>query len=273
MEENKNRYELIIGFVTLILSFSAFKDELKEIEVNLGFYKFTLADYLLKVVYGFGISIYLYIIERIARQSRRLNTLKIIDYVEKLAFLIFVFIVLTPFLLGVVYIIYAAFDNYTKLEEEQKSFLSGIFTTILGIILGIISKLITAKYFKAKNKNRQEEIEKEEIFELENAVKLYDSKFYSQSILEAFKVLEIHLIKLFGQREINISRHHFNFNDLFNYAIKLELLDGEDIATVHEIRKMRNSAAHLDIGNTQEQAAKAIEFIKYLIQKTSENDE
>lgn len=272
MEENKNRYELILGFVTLILSFSAFKDELKAVELNLGFYKFTLADYLLKIVYGFGICIYLYIIERIARQSKRLNTWKVIDYIEKLAFVFFVFIILTPFLLGIVYLIYFGFDRYTHLDEEQKASLISIFTTVLGLISGIISTLTTFKYFRTKNKTRQEEIEKEEIVELENAVKLYDSNFYSQSILEAFKVLEIHLIKLFGQRQINIPRHQFNFNDLFNYAIKLELLDRDDIATVHEIRKMRNSAAHLDIDHTKEQATKAIEFIKYLIQKTSDND-
>lgn len=272
MEQNKNRYELIFGFVTLILSFSAFKDELKEIEINLGFYKFTLADYLLKIVYGFGICTYLYIIERIARQSKRLNSWKIIDYIEKFAFVLFVFIILTPILLGLVYIIYISFDRYTKLGEEQKASLTGIITTLLGFVAGTLSTLTTFKYFKAKNKTREDEIEKEEIAELESALKLYENSFYSQAILEAFKVLELHLIKLFAKRQINIPRHQFNFNDLFNYAIKLELLDRDDIATVHEIRKMRNTAAHLNVEHTKQQATKAIEFIKYLIQKTSDND-
>lgn len=272
MEENKNRYELIIGFVTLILSFSAFKDELGAVELNLGFYKFTLADYLLKIVYGFGICIYLYIIERVSRQSKRLNAWKVLDYIEKFAFAFFVFIILSPFLLGIVYLIYFAFDRYTHMDEEQKASLVSVFSVVLSMVSGIISVLTTFMYYRTKNKNLQEEIEKAEILELENAIKLYESNFYSQSILEAFKALESHLIKLFGQRRINIPRHQFNFNDLFNYAIKLGLLDSDDITSVHEIRKMRNSAAHLDIEHTKEQATKTIEFIKYLIQKTSDND-
>ena len=96
---------------------------------------------------------------------------------------------------------------------------------------------------------------------------LYNSNFYSKAILEAFKILELQLIKLFSKRQINISRHQFNFNELFNYAIKLKILDKEDIATVHEIRKMRNTAAHLDVEHTRQQATKAIKFYKTPNQK------
>ncbi|HEV8081844.1 MAG TPA: HEPN domain-containing protein [Chitinophagaceae bacterium] len=272
MEKNNNRYELIFSFVTLILSFSAFKDELKEIKINLGFYNFTLAEYLLKIVYGFGICTYLYIIERIAQQSKKLNSWKIIGYIEKAAFIFFVFIILTPILLLLAYIFYVAFDRFTKINEEERASLSAILTfglISLSVILSIVTSII---YFETKNKLRQDEIEKEEILELENAMKLYDSNFYSQAILEVFKVLELHLIQLFSKRQINIPRHQFNFNELFNYAIKLELLDKEDIAAVHEIRKMRNTAAHLDIEHTKQKATKAINFIKYLIEKTSHND-
>lgn len=267
MEKNNNRYELIFGFVTLILSFSAFKDELKEIKINLGFYNFTLAEYLLKIVYGFGICTYLYIIERIARQSKKLNSWKIIDYIEKAAFIFFVFIVLTPVLLLLAYIFYVAFDRFTKINEEERAILSAILTfglISLSVILSIVTSII---YFETKNKLRQEEIEKEEILDLENAMKLYDSNFYSQAILEAYKVLELHLIKLFSKRQINIPRHQFNFTELFNYAIKLQLLDKEDIASVYEIRKMRNASAHLDAEYTKQQATKAIDFFKVPNQK------
>jgi hypothetical protein len=270
MNENKNRYELIIGFVTLMLSFSAFKDELKAINVELGFYAFTLADYLLTIVYGFGICIYLYIIERIARQSKKLSAWKIVGYLEKFAFLFFVFIISTPILIVIAFVVYAVFDKATKLEEQQKASASAIISLVLSIASTVLSGLLSGKYFRAKWKSRLDEIESEEIVELEQAVKLFNSGFYSQSILEAFKVLETHLIKLLGARQIFIQRHQFNFSELFSYANKLELLDMKDIKTVHEIRKMRNSAAHLDEKHTQEQAAKALEFIKYLIQKKGE---
>jgi len=271
IEQNKNRYDLIIGFVTLIISFSAFKDELEEIKINLGFYNFTLADYLLKIVYGFGGCIYLYIIERVARQSKRLNSWKVIDYIEKTAFIIFVFIILSPILLGLIFTVYLGVDNYTKLSIEQKATLTSIVTGVLGVLSGVISTLTTTKYFKFKHKSRQDEIEKEEIKELENAIKLYENNFYSQAILEAFKVLEIHIIRLLTKKQINIPQNQYSFKELFKYAIKLELLDSKDIETIDEIRRMRNSAAHLDKEHTKQQATKSIEFIKYLIQRTSDN--
>ncbi|MFT3911493.1 MAG: hypothetical protein QM737_18865 [Ferruginibacter sp.] len=271
MEQNKNRYELILGFVTLIISFSAFKDELKAINVNLGFYSFTLADYLLKVVYGFSLCLYLYILEKIARQSKRINSWKIVNFIEQFAFIIFVFIILSPIILLLVYFFYKGFNNYSKLSSQAKEVLASLFTTLLGFIGGLVSTFVAWKYSKAKDKSRQEEIEKEEIVELESALKLYSSEFYSQSILEAFKVLETHFIKLFAKRGIKVQRNQFNFSELFKEAIKLELLDDDDIATIKEIRQMRNSAAHLDITHTKEQATKTIEFIKYLLNKTSIN--
>lgn len=272
MEQNKNRYELILGFVTLIISFSAFKDELKMIEIDIGFYKFTLADYLLKIVFGFGLCIYLYIIERLSRQYKKLTTWKIIDYVEKIAFVFFVFLLLSPILIILIYLGLLIVDNYTKLNSEQGIVSKAILSFVLGIVSSIISGFVTKKYFRSKIISRQEELEKEEIAELETAKELYEKKFYSQAILEAFKVLELHLTKLLTQKRINIPKNQFTFIDLFNYAIKLELIDKNDIATINEIRLMRNTAAHLDKKHTENQATKAIEFIQYLIQKTSDYD-
>jgi hypothetical protein len=269
MEQKNRKYELILGFVTLIISLSAFKEELKIINLNLGFLNLNLADYFLYIVFGFGLCIYLYIIVHTARFSKMFSTYKIINYLEKFAFSIFVFIIISPIVLLIIYLGYFIFERFSLIDETKNSYLSSIIGLLLGIASSIISSIITHKYYRIRNKQAQEEIEREEIIELDKAIKLYDNKFYSPSIIEAFKVLETHLIKLFTKMNINVQRHQFSFNDLFDNAIKLKILNKKDINTLNEIKHMRNTAAHLDVEHTKEQATKTIEFIKYLIKRTS----
>lgn len=283
MDDKNNRYELIIGFVTLIISFSAFKEELKNVNLDLGFYKFSLADYLLKVVYGFGFCVYLYIIERIARQSKRIKTWRIINIIEKLAFLSFIFIVLSPIILVIAYLSYLAFDRLTHIQKEQKALLSFIIAFVVGIATGMLSGYIMYRYFKSRNNLLIEKIERNQIIELEKANKFYNENYYSQSILEAFKIIELHIIKLLAKQKVLIKRVKLNFNELdnydeilsnfdelFNYAIDQNLLNKNDINKIKLILKMRNSAAHLNVEQTKTEAKKALDFIKELLEKESD---
>jgi len=83
MEKIKNKFEIILGFVTLIISLSAFKNELSQISIDLGFKTITLAEYFLYSVIGFSISLYLYIFEIVARDTK-IGKWKLFDYLLRL---------------------------------------------------------------------------------------------------------------------------------------------------------------------------------------------
>ena len=91
----KEKYEIILGFVTLVVSLSAFKDELAKVTLNLGYTEISLATYFLYLVYGFCVCLYFYIIERVA-QDTKIGNWKIFDYMIQFAFFLFVLILLTP---------------------------------------------------------------------------------------------------------------------------------------------------------------------------------
>ena len=62
MDRQKERYQLVIGFVAIVISLSAFKDQLDKVKLNLGFASLTLSDYLLSLTLGFVLVVYIYTI-------------------------------------------------------------------------------------------------------------------------------------------------------------------------------------------------------------------
>jgi hypothetical protein len=70
MEKVKSRLEILLIYVTLIVSLSAFKEELSKIYLSLSYSEITASQYLLYCVYGFSLCLYLYILEFILSDTR-----------------------------------------------------------------------------------------------------------------------------------------------------------------------------------------------------------
>ena len=266
MENGKNRYEFILGFVGLAVSLSAFKDELSKINIDLGFTQLSLSTYFFAVLIGLLLCLYLYVIENSLRNTR-IGNFKIFDYLLKFAYILFVLLIASPILLLLSWLSNKIILAFSRLDKETIKALAGIITFILGILSGAISTWTVHKQIKQKKDKQQEELEYEEIRDLETANKLLSDGYYSQAILETFKVLELHLYKLLQKRDIRVQRHRLL--NILDYAFKQELLTKKDLGFINEIRKMRNSAAHLDTTHTQEQAKMAVDFVKKMIKKNS----
>ena len=266
MEDRRERYEFILGFVAIMISLSAFKDELALIQVNVGFAKFTLSHYFLVVIIGFLLCLYLHVIERVFRDTR-FGHYKVFDHFLKVAYVLFVLLLASPILVLLSWCSYKIIFALRNIDDETKKTISMATIALLGVISGILSQAFVTKYQRAKKNKQQEVLELEEIKEIEKAVKLLEDSYYSQSILEAFKVLELHLYKLLAKRDIRVQRHRFF--DLVKFAQKAKLISDNDIGIINEIRKMRNAAAHLDIQHTKEQSEIAVNFVKGLIKRNA----
>ena len=263
MDKIRNKYEIILGFVTLVLSFSAFKDELKLIVLELGYCSISVADLFLYCVYGFAICLYFYIIEQVVRDTN-IGTYKIFDYAIKFAFFLFCLILLSPILIILNIIVYKFYffiaDNQNKRQQE-------IFLTILNIITTAITVAYSLRYASyyskfRKNQEQNEMIEKE-IKEIEIANKLFEDGYYSHSILELFKVIETHLYKKITAKGFRISQHRFD--EILKLAVRENFVDDKDFKYIVELRAMRNISAHSDVKFTKEMAEKALKFVKRII--------
>lgn len=263
MNKIKDKYEVILGFVTLVVSLSAFKDELANVILELGYMTISLADYFLCIVYGFAICLYFYIVEHISRDSR-IGTWKIFDYILRFAYFLFILILLTPILIILNLIILKLYIALTKNIEAANHFLS-IINISVAILAFLTSYIASSKLFIQSKRNKQEEIEEQEIKEFANANKLFLDGYFSHSVLETFKVLETHLYKKLIEKDIRVSRHRII--DIINLALKVNIIRQEDLPAISDIRGMRNVAAHSDTVYTKQHAEFALNFLKQLLQR------
>ena len=192
MEKFKKKYEVILGFATLVISLSAFKDELSKVNLDLGFTTLSLSEYFLYCVYGFSACLYFYIIEHIVRDTK-IGHWKFFDYLIGFAFTIFVFTLISPLLIILDIFIINVYNLFTEKEKVSKGFI--VFTLILNIISMIATIYGAKKLYDNRIKSLKEEAENEEIIALEASIKLNEEGYYAHSVLESFKVLEKYLYK------------------------------------------------------------------------------
>jgi len=264
MEKYKGKYEIILGFITLVVSLSAFKDELAAISLDLGYTSLTLSQYFLYSVYGFSICLYFYIIEYAVRETR-IGHWKIFDYIIAIAYIIFILVLIFPFVI-LLNIVSVKIYNYLSVSSEQEK--SSIFILILIITHGIsiiLSFLGGNKLFKNRQESIKQEAETQQILEIENAIKLYESGYFANSIIETFKALESYLQKKLIEKN---HRAPISIFEMLSVSVKANIISKEDQASILSLKRMRNNAAHnTGVTLSQEDAHAAIEFFKNLISR------
>ncbi|MCB9165434.1 MAG: hypothetical protein H6592_13555 [Flavobacteriales bacterium] len=267
LERLREKYEVILGFVTLVISLSAFKDELAAVQIDLGWIQFSLATYLLYCVYGFSLCLYLYVSESFLKETP-LGKWKGLGYVLWIAVFLFGFILVTPVLVLISWLI---LNIYQALSEDGA--LAGhavsLVGSIISAILGFLTSLLTSRTWLRERKRRTVEMaERREIIELEHARKLLDTGFFSHSILESFKALESHLFRKITEADYQVSPHRFD--QILAIASKIGVVQERDIPGIKDIRGMRNVSAHVvDAGLTKEHAEFALNLVRDILRRTS----
>jgi hypothetical protein len=201
MKEIKDRWQFIIGFVAIIISLSAFKEELNKIVINYQFISFSLSQYLFILILSFISVMHLYVIPYIFSTTKYSN-LKFFKYIESLSYTLFLIIILSPSLLLIVYLLQVLLLKITPLDETTKSILMVIISTISGSVMTYLSKGIVDKYQSDKKLKEESKIIEEEIKSFEIGDKLLKDGYYNQSLFETFKILENEIYKILRQRDL-----------------------------------------------------------------------
>jgi hypothetical protein len=265
----KETYGFVLGFVTVIISLSAFKDELKSIIIDIGFIKFSLSNYFLILILVFTISLYIYAIDYSLSKTKMYNR-KMFRILVPSAYFLFILCIVSPLVIFIIFNIYQLSLFISRLKVK-------IDTALVANWAGIIGSIITALFsvafsgFKIKQKRmlRNDELENSEIKRLDLAIKLYSDGYYSQSILESVKILEIHLLRMLELKGLNYKNQ--SLREIIHYSRENKIIDERLYNNIRNIMELRNIAAHLDVNHTKEQAAKSIETIKSIIKYSVEN--
>lgn len=269
MNKLKEKYEFVIGFVALIVSLSAFKDELKSIVINLSFHSFNLKDLFFWLIIGYLCVLQLYVIPYIF--SRRYPNSKFLIFIGEASYFTFVVLSLSPLILGAIYIADWLINTIPPLSDRAKEIISSGFTALIGVAFSWLATSIVKWYKKEKTKQAVEELEEEEVKEIETAMKLVDSGHYAQSILELSKALETRLFKTLISKGVQLKRR--NLLELLRTAKQNELLTDAEISAIDELRVLRNKVAHeTDINVDRQTAERLQQLVKSIILKTNQID-
>lgn len=166
----KNKYEAIFGFVTIVISLSAFKDELAKVSVDLHFIKFNLAEYFLWVIYAFCLCLYLYVMEHRVRETA-IGSWKFFDWMTRLGFFIFVLALSSPVLillmLGFTNLVLwlgnvTINQNYPDLFRRNNTWLS-ILSSAIAIAISIFTKIFSDQFYTLFKANKIDKAEEDEL--------------------------------------------------------------------------------------------------------------
>lgn len=263
MDKVKYKYEVFLGFVTIIISLSAFKSELSKLNIDLGFMSITLAEYFLYAIIGFLISLYLFVFEIIIRDTK-IGRWKIFGYIQKTAYVLFSLIIISPILI----LLYVATYQLGLLLQVKQVYLTYLlnFLRVLLVVATIFYYWTVAKnYLLEKKLEVQNQANKMAIRNLNEAIKLNKEGYYSYSILKCYEILENYLHKMITSRNLRVSK--FRFDDLIEISFKEGIIDKNDFEKIESLSYMRNISAHIDQNETKEQAENFLLFIKELIRK------
>jgi len=252
------RYDLILGFLTVVISLSAFKEELSKLKVDLGFISFSISQFFFLFIIGITISFYLYSIERLFN-TLTIKQFKLLRWIRMSAYWIFILFTILP--VSILFLWLLALIN-VKISEFIKLLLFGF----VGGVIGYVTTSIFNHFIKARKDKEIEQLELKEIIELETSEKLFEQNFYSQSIIETNKVIQTALNRFLVSENIDANR--IKFFEITKYCLEKKIITNEEFLVIEKIRKLRNDTVHLNIINTREEAEQALKFAKKLIRNT-----
>jgi len=255
MEKLKERWEFIVGYVALIVSLSAFKDELSKIEMNLGFASFNVAQFLFILILGFLITLHLYLVPFLFSSTKYADK-KIFSWLESLIYFIFVLFSMSPFFVLVAVFVNNIINYFHSIPSETKTQIGFVVSLVVGVFLGIISKFIADKYKQQKYSTEEQELKYLEVINIEKAHKLLSEGQAMASMMNAVKSLSFHLRRLIIQKGISFRSNEFQ--EIFGLIKKHKILSEGDINEI-------SSIIRLPTNFTKTQAEDAISFIKQLI--------
>lgn len=270
MNEIKDRWQFIIGFVAIIISLSAFKDELNKIVIDYHFISFSLSQYLFIIILSFISVMHLYVIPYIFSTTKYSNLI-FFKHIESLSYTLFLIIILSPSILLIIYLLQLLVLQITPINELSKSILSEILSGIIVLIISILSRYIVDKYQTNKKIKEESKIIEEEVKSLELANKLLEDGYYNQSLFEICKILENEIYKTLRQR--NLVFREGPFLEMIKIADKYNVITKDQIEKINIIRIKRNEFAHnISSTITKAEVEEAQKLVKEILTKSENLD-
>jgi HEPN domain-containing protein len=258
----KDKAIFIVGFLAVFLALSSFKDELKAIHLLIGEGSYSLFHIILFFVTLLTISTYLYALDYLKYSFSRYQNSFIFKWIIPTANFFYFIAILYPILVLLFWIIGSGpLYNFTKQNTHTIRIFDLVGVLSLGM-LGIYSAYLATK------KAKIEEIEKVERLKtgyLQKALQLFENKFYGETVIETYKVLE-QLLREKLLREKNLTTRYISIKQLIELALNKKILDKKSVHLIDELRIARNKGVHSSEPITRENAEFFINSVRTILE-------
>lgn len=261
--QTQNKPNFVISLLAMVLAFMVFKEELLTLKLNFGF--FNVSGYVLAIVFIslLWISSYLFALNYI--NTRFPKVYKLVNYLANVFYLLAVSFPIIVLILWWGNILIA---TIWLLNIENKSTLSNIL-----LILTSFTSSFAILYQTRELQDKQHEIlnlkfEQDKFSSIEKFLNLYKSKFYNESILEAYKTLDISVKKELENKGIYTLNK--SSQSAFDEAAKAGILDKNMLANLKDLRWLRNQVAHMNTEFWKKEADFAKDLLRRVLNSFKE---
>ncbi len=213
-----------------------------------------------------GLATYIYALGYIKHISGSIR-----EGLKQAADFVYTLAILSPILLLTLWIVTEVFYiGSISFRSTVNILLPLVFSTTIQAIIAAITIIFSYRNAKTHTQIRQAKLvallAKYENRQLEKATVLFKQRFYSESILEAFKVIDLALKRKIAQHEGYVDLK-LPYQLLVQKMQEKGYISKADVARMNEIRLLRNRAAHMDIEFDEAEAKKVIDEIGKLLTK------
>jgi len=149
MDSIKDRYQFIIGFAAIIISLSSFKDELKAIRIDLGFFAFTAAQYLFYLTLYFVFVVHVYVIPYMLHATKYKDW-KLVGAAQYIGYMGFGLAALSPTFIGITYLTRQAIIRIPSVTLNEVSHVMQILVIILFLFNLLLTNKLVVKYIRKR---------------------------------------------------------------------------------------------------------------------------
>lgn len=235
MDKIKDKWQFIVGFAAVLISLSAYKDELSEVTIDFNYYSLSLSHFFLGLIGSLIIIMYFYAIPYLFSTTKYSN-LKIFYYIERLVHFLLIITILSPFLLLSSYLI---LQVISLLNININSVYILLAVSFLSVILTLI---LNKRYLSYKRQKEKEKALKKEVSSYEKVDKLIKEGYYNQSLFESYKIVEFGIFNLL--KEKGLIYRMTPFSEIMRIAKKYNVFSKDEMEKINKIQSQRNLFTH-----------------------------
>lgn len=265
-DQAKDKAIFVVGLMAAFFAFSAYKEELSQIRLQIGQVTPTLSSLFLAFIIILSLSAYFYALDYLKYSYPRFQNSFVFKITTFLGNFLYSFGVLFPLLVFFFWIAPAI-----PLPPEKYIPAIVAFDIIGGIVVALLAVFDAISKQKQRKQKEIEGIDAKKVFSLQRALQLFENKFYGESVVESFKVLEIFLREMLLEK-VDIHTEGISPSRIIETATKNNILDINSAEKVNELRKMRNLAAHSEKPLTRKDAEKALQIIRSILETVLPSD-